>query len=499
MNRMFRAACLVTTAFTNPVSPSLAAEDSIARGLAAKALATTSVEAAPYLGAVATRGRVAYQSISAAGSTWVMSRSMSWARDNITNPTLLLGNFYVNTNNTEVTIGAGTIKASIEYPAGTFTLCNGGTTAFPNGLTLLPCNGVTIPNGAQFWVRLLQVNSNGVIYSQLSGSADQVMDPSEGFTNGTGTPTDLTTSGTLSGGTYNGFWPLAVLAQTMRPSVLIFGDSRAQCGDDYLTNASADLGNIARGIGPVFGYSNVAISGTLLSGYLASSHAYRDQMVQYFSHIVDEWGVNDLNGGASVATLAANRASFAALYPNNVVIGTTIEPNTSSTDDWTTIANQSAANAKVTAFNMLERAGIAGEQFIFDIADGIDPFRSGQWPMGYNAAATSVAPLASVTASIATTGVMTVTSVGSGSLAIGQPLVIPGLTNGRYISGLISGTGGTGTYQLSQKLVNPIASTTITAGAFATVDGLHASPQMLMLLQERGAINTSLIHRGGGG
>lgn len=54
---------------------------------------------------------------------------------------------------------------------------------------------------------------------------------------------------------------------------------------------------------------------------------------------------------------------------------------------------------------------------------------------------------ASVTASLATTGILTVSAVASGVLAEGQRLTGSGVPIGAVIVGLISGTGGTGTYQ----------------------------------------------------
>lgn len=53
-----------------------------------------------------------------------------------------------------------------------------------------------------------------------------------------------------------------------------------------------------------------------------------------------------------------------------------------------------------------------------------------------------------ITASIAG-GTMTVTAVASGTLGVGQVLSGTGVTANTYISGLLSGTGGTGTYSVS--------------------------------------------------
>ncbi len=64
-------------------------------------------------------------------------------------------------------------------------------------------------------------------------------------------------------------------------------------------------------------------------------------------------------------------------------------------------------------------------------------------------------------------GTMTVTAVGSGSLAIGDVLSGSGVTAGTFITALGTGTGGTGTYIVSAS--QTAASTTITAtGAVET-------------------------------
>lgn len=73
---------------------------------------------------------------------------------------------------------------------------------------------------------------------------------------------------------------------------------------------------------------------------------------------------------------------------------------------------------------------------------------------------------AHVTASIAAGGVLTVTAVIDGELAIGQVISGTGITPGTKISAFNSGTGGTGTYTVLP--AQTAASTTVTAGV-ATV------------------------------
>lgn len=71
----------------------------------------------------------------------------------------------------------------------------------------------------------------------------------------------------------------------------------------------------------------------------------------------------------------------------------------------------------------------------------------------------------SFTASIAATGVMTVTAVGSGTIVPGIEINGTGVPAGTVIESQLSGTtGGVGTYQTTADAV--VASTTITAGAY---------------------------------
>lgn len=89
-------------------------------------------------------------------------------------------------------------------------------------------------------------------------------------------------------------------------------------------------------------------------------------------------------------------------------------------------------------------------------------------------AATGAPPAgASVTGSIAGT-TLTVTAVGSGTLAVGQPISGSGVTAGTYITALGTGTGGVGTYTVSAS--QTVASTTITSTSGVETKWIAATP-----------------------
>jgi hypothetical protein len=238
-----------------------------------------------------------------------------------------------------------------------------------------------------------------------------------------------------------------------------------------------------------------------MSGYLSGSHTYRDQLMQYASHIIDGWCFNDIQGGATAATCAANRATFAALYPNNIVIGNTLPPFTTSSDNWTTTTNQSVDLVGLVTFNSLARLGIAGEKFVFDLAYAMDPSHVNLWTPAPNPYATSLTPVFSGTASISTAGVMTVTACTSCTLTIGTNLVGTGVPLGLYVASYgtnVSSSGvctATCTYNLVAPLSSAVTSTTISAGGFSTNDGTHITAQGEMYLKSTNAVNSNWVRR----
>lgn len=445
---------------------------------------------ASYLGQVATRSLMTNTQLPNNSGEWEMSRSMHWSRAVIVNPTLVMPSFFVNTSNVETAVTGGTIKVSIEYPAGTFTLSDqniaaGNAAVSQSTLTVLTFT-ITIPENAQFWVRTLQVNSNGPVYSGLPA---YTLDPSDGFEFGTGTPTDLTTSGTVS---FGGFYysPILILAQTIQPSFCIIGDSREIAGGEVATDATADIGQDARTIGKVYGYGSLSNSSTTISAFLSATKTIRNQILQgtisgisgtpYFTHIIDAYGVNDLGAGTT-ATLITNRASFAALYPGSTVIGITLYPNTSTTDNWATTTNQSptTSETKMLVFNDAVRAGISGEKFYFDIADAVDPYRLGFYPVSRNFNNSTMPNTVSATGAISGT-TMTITAVASGTFKLGDPIFCTGIWPGTIITAFGTGTGNTGTYTVNLPYSgfpynNAITSTAITTAGYGTNDGLHAT------------------------
>ena len=344
-------------------------------------LSGASSNAPSYKGIVATRGYVSNVVGGGANATWFMNRTFHIARDNISAGTLQVvwGNYLSNFGG-DSTYGPGTYKAAIEYPAGTITPCTlsgaaTGTVAAGADATTDPC-GPAIPNGATFWVRMLYTNPTGIAAVTITTMDDLTR---EQFAFGTGTPVDAVNSGTIAT-TTGGLWirPLALVAPTTNTSVCIIGDSRAEGYVDSVTDATGDIGEIARSIGPSFGYINLAVAGETAQAAVTGI-ANRSRMFTYCSHVIDEYGINDLALGESTSTITTARTALAQLA-GKTTYGTTLPAETTSTDNWATLANQTT-KVNTNQLNSLVRGGISGEAGYFDVAAGLDPTDLQKFPV----------------------------------------------------------------------------------------------------------------------
>jgi len=472
----------------------------------------------PYLGQVATRC-VQPRNFNA-GITYLMARSVHFAKDTIVNPILVMPNYSI-INHADVANGPGTVKVAIEYPAGVFTLSNenkangNNPVTFPAGL--LPLNfAITIPKNAKFYVRTYFLNPTGLAWFQYQSG---YIIPSEEFCDlGSGSGTDKTTVASNSTATNSTFSPVLILAPTAQPAVAIIGDSREEGGTEQITDSGFDVGLTARTIGRLFGYTSLAEASSLMAQWNASTRTYRDMILRgtipvvgdgvkpYFTHISNEYGVNDLSNNDTAVNLAAKRAVFAALYPKSVVIGHTLLPYDISTDGWASKANQGLGTnqAKIAAFNDLVRAGIAGEVFYWDTANAVDPYRENKYPVTRNPNDAARSTNCQFTGAISGT-TLTVSAVASGALAVGDTITDNLTTGGSVqpgtrITALGTGTGNIGTYTVSKNhsafpYAGSVAAKTMYTGAFATNDGLHQTAALSELIRDSGVINLNYIRR----
>lgn len=397
---------------------------------------------------------------------------------------------------TEQSFGASDFKLALKMPDNSIILseqnAGGDYVSVPAGnakftFTLnnpIPENSIIMP-------RVAQRNPNGILWTQVSGGVDSAYGsaPQEGMEIGT-TDNDKTTSGTISFANGISLFPLVIAAQTRRPSGIVFGTSR-EVGD-YISDATLDTGLISSILCKVMGVTNHAMSGTLLSNWNAGTHTFLNQLIAagYWTHAFDEYGVNDVPSLAASVVIAA-RATFAAALkaarPDLVVIGSTLYPYVTTSDIMLTKSGQTqgVAQQRIFVLNDAVRAGIAGEDFCWDAADGIDPFREGKYPVSRDPSATSRTPCL-FTGQIAGS-TLTVSAVSSGTLSPGDAVVDPAqpvqgavLASTWIVEQLTGTAGAAGTYRLNRQFNGSgtypkpnVSSRALSTAGLLSGDGLH--------------------------
>ena len=353
--------------------------DSTARGLAARAVAGFPQ---PYLGVVATRGYCPVNFYG--GPTNIMSRTKHIARDTLSSVKAAFTGFQISAQQGEKGTGApSTVTASIEYPLGTFTQLKFGTAVqgqIPDGdfvvsdFVSLP---TPIPPGAAFYVRNFWSNPTGVLFTGFANGSV----PGEGAEIGS---TDKTMSGTIAAAAGPVLHPLAIIAPTLNPSIMLIGDSIMFGVQDTLNDLACDQGIVARSVGPHFGYTNFGCPGDTIAAALAKG-SNRLALSKYYSTVVSDYGgVNDNARGAPavIADMQTLGGLYAGLRRFNV---TRVPSGSNSTDGYATVANQSGANAGLLAINQAVRAGMPNWDDFFDVGAALESApESGLWTVGPN-------------------------------------------------------------------------------------------------------------------
>jgi len=306
-----------------------------------------------YWGNVATGGRIANANAGSAGARQMMSRSPHVARDNIGALKIVLPGWFTNTSRVDTNAANSvTYRASIEYPSGTFTqlLFSGSASGTCTAGSELVSDivSVQIPNGARFWVRIWQNAGSGLLtYIELDTS-NGVCDYQNGEQLVYGaTVTDVTMGGTITPtnpGTQAALCqrPLAILAWTRKPTLLILGDSREWGFKDTYdgVGGSGDIGVLARACGPYWGYCCASIGGETAQNMAGANAAKRIALQQYHSHVLTEMAVADIYTGRTLAQVQGNLATLWANFPTKKLYHRTGESETTSTDNWATTGNQ---------------------------------------------------------------------------------------------------------------------------------------------------------------
>jgi hypothetical protein len=275
-----------------------------------------------------------------------------------------------------------------EYPEGVFT----PVTYSGNLTVVVPAGGliqsdpvnVSIPAGAKFWERTVNVSGATVLFPVIVLPDDSV---ALGIDDGNAA-SDQGDSGSIPPTTgVNTFGSAAILgtvAASNARSFVIQGDSIAFGEDDKSgVGSKGGSGFVARmldeaGVSP---YVKIAMPGQQSADAVSLSERQQAFLSTItFSDAIIQSGINDLPLGRTQSQVLADRASIASWVGGAQVYYTTLTPRSDSTNGYITTANQTPKTdgtmSSLTSLNEAIRALPGGVDGVIDAADAAMPTRN---------------------------------------------------------------------------------------------------------------------------
>lgn len=353
---------------------------------AVKPIAVATRTAAHHVGStVAGTAAVAGQTgASAGGDTYRYAHVMKTPCHSLQ---FVFANFYPTVTTESSNANAITIAVTLEYAGLVQRLFFAGgkrtVTIDQGGIAVTEPIWKDIPEGATFYTKTwVSVPVNGDTYPVglgLIGSSG------EGKSAG-----DLTlTAGALGASSASGFGPSVIVGVPFDKEAVAF----ALIGDSMVGDANGDGWPVLE-VQDRFGYSILSRPGSDVTTMQQNSgNAYRMRLMKYFTHAICTWGSNDWN---LPATFAVQEGYVKDLWRSLQSMGlimyqATTCPRTTSTDNWSTTANQTAYagnsyNTKRATFNANLRNGVYSPLGIrvLDVAGAIEtaPDATGVWKPG---------------------------------------------------------------------------------------------------------------------
>lgn len=226
--------------------------------------------------------------------------------------------------------------------------------------------GLTVTAGTVFYVRTYVTVPAAGRWPNLYGAytfPDEVSRPGTNLANATG---DLQGTGQSTATLYG---PLRVFGDlaTGEPyyAITICGDSiSAGTNDDF--SSEGNVGYWQRALWAPQNtrpFSIVALPGENGTQLLTQGPNRADIVGEYVDYVVNQYGINDLQSGATLAQLQARSFANTVISRNPWVNGRyqqTLGPKSSSTDGWATVANQTpdGIDTARVAFNNWVRDGM---------------------------------------------------------------------------------------------------------------------------------------------
>lgn len=307
-----------------------------------------------YVGHLATRTRCCTDIFDNGSTGRLNARTYHYARDNITRLKIAWGQWYAVAQAAESNAGgAGTLSAGIEYPSGTFTQVKFGganTISVSNGATQYSdWITVNIPIGAKFYVRL-SLSARFFPYNDpTNNNITDYLDQANGDAKDS-SGTDKSVSGTITDdGSNIGFFPLAIIGPTSRPSFSLLGDSRVHGYGDTLVANVGDIGYMEKSLAPNFGLCNFGVISESALNWTGSNRNKSLAVAKYCSHLNSALGhVDLLQLSRTAAQIETSMETVMGLFAPRPRYQDTWLPYSSSTNGWINTANQTTDTTNTT-------------------------------------------------------------------------------------------------------------------------------------------------------
>jgi len=261
------------------------------------------------------------------------------------------GNFYIPSTQPitdTFTPNDITIKASLEIGENIYPVKFNGYDSIilkPGAVIETDAIGVELNAGDIFRIRTyVSVASAGMKFPMGMGV---FWNFGEGKTTG-----DITVSGTPEGSAEYTYHPLAIVGNGVKKSVLLSGDS-------IFTNVTGTTiaitgGYAGLGLDGEIPYAGISRSNDQAGYFTNIAKQCRIKLSKYFTHVIINYGINDLYGGrtlSEIQTLLTNIWNMYALRGLKVY-QCTITPRTTSTDGWTTVENQTIEDTNINSIRV---------------------------------------------------------------------------------------------------------------------------------------------------
>lgn len=305
----------------------------------------------------------------------------------ITKLKAVFGNFKANATHEADGVNSITIRAALEYPAGVFTdILFGGVrdkVLAPSEFVDSDEVTIAIPEDTQFWIRTKvtvtsgQVWPTGYIINTARGEGCDL------------STSDFTKTGTITGSN-RGFGPVSVKAtgfagNPVGVAIATIGDSITAGSGDGVFDSRGYTGWNGRGAYNecphlVIGYGGTRVADNVPAG---TNFPRRMEMLRRagVTHVVINWGINDLATGRTFAQIQADLISFwtSLAAEGFKVVQCTITPR--STGSPSTVEGQSPLyNANRFPLNDWIRTKPAPLFDIIEMADAVESGRNtGVW------------------------------------------------------------------------------------------------------------------------